>query len=381
WKSRQAARPQVAIRIGAREPSKVGAEALLDFSVDLTLDGEPLSAGELAALRASTEGLALIRGRWVEIDRRRLDEVLAHWRTVEKQARKEGLTFHEGMRLLSGARLSESEPAFDPVDAEWSQVIAGDWLQKTLARLREPEPTSVKVVGLKAELRPYQQVGLAWLRLFSSLELGACLADDMGLGKTIQVIALLLELAQKGRRPHLLVLPASLIANWQAELARFAPSLSILIAHPSAMPTEKLAHLSSAQLSTVDLVITTYGSVARLASLSEHTWDLVVLHAAHAIKNPGARQTRSCKLKFSGVLLDLNGTPVENRLGDLWSIFDFLNPGLLGSAKVFTRFAKQLAERGDYRPLRNLVRPYLLRRLKSDRRIIADLPDKTEVPA
>jgi non-specific serine/threonine protein kinase len=182
------------------------------------------------------------------------------------------------------------------------------------------------------------------------------------------------------RRTHLLVVPASLIANWQAEIERFAPSLEILVAHGSVQAAKSFAE-KPPQLAATDLVITTYGAVARLDWMAEVQWDTVILDEAQAIKNPSAKQTRACKALPARVRVALTGTPVENRLGDLWSIFDFLNAGLLGSAKAFADFTKTLSARGDYAPLRNLVRPYLLRRLKTDKGIIADLPDKTEVRA
>jgi non-specific serine/threonine protein kinase len=227
---------------------------------------------------------------------------------------------------------------------------------------------------------------VAWLAFASSLRLGVCLADDMGLGKTIQVLALLLlhkRRARDGGPPHLLVAPASLLANWQAEIDRFAPSLGTLVAHPSAMSARELAELGGAGLGAVDLVITTYGTLARVEALRARAWSLVILDEAQAIKNPGARQTRAVKALTAHARIALTGTPVENRLGDLWSIYDFLDPGLLGSAREFSAFARRLGERPDerYAPLRRLIQPYLLRRLKTDRSIVDDLPDKTEVKA
>jgi non-specific serine/threonine protein kinase len=237
-------------------------------------------------------------------------------------------------------------------------------------------------------LRPYQEAGVRWLHLLSSLGLGACLADDMGLGKTMQVLALLLvtrarTTAEKTRRPSLLVAPASLLANWAAEIERFAPTLTAIIAHPSAMTSEELQALDRKRIAGVDLVITSYGSLLRVPVLLATPWRLAILDEAQAIKNPGAKQTRAAKQIDAQARIALSGTPVENRLGDLWSIFDFLNPGLLGSAKAFSTFTKRLSARphNSYAPLRALVRPYILRRLKTDRSVIADLPDKTEVRA
>jgi non-specific serine/threonine protein kinase len=236
--------------------------------------------------------------------------------------------------------------------------------------------------ALRGTLRPYQQAGVQWLYLLAKLRLGACLADDMGLGKTIQVLSLLLalknETSGKGK-PCLLVAPASLLANWAAEIERFAPSLRALVAHPSA--TEKQKTDGPDALRDVDLVITSYGYLARAPWLTSAPWHIVVLDEAQAIKNPAAKQTRLVKALKAETRIALTGTPIENRLGDLWSIFDFVNPGLLGSSKQFSTFVKTLAERphNPYGPLRELVRPYILRRLKTDKSIIADLPDKTEV--
>jgi SNF2 family DNA or RNA helicase len=269
-----------------------------------------------------------------------------------------------------------------------------------LRGLRSPEGLARVHPGsaLHGSLRPYQEVGLRWLYLLARLGLGACLADDMGLGKTIQVLALLLVRKRESetgtRRPSLLVAPASLLANWVDEIERFAPELSVLVAHPSAQPTAALKELTPEQIAAVDLVITSYGTVARLPWLSSTTWDVLALDEAQAIKNSAARQTRAVKQLRAHARFALTGTPIENRLGDLWSIFDFINPGLLGTAKEFTAYTKRLAERqaagaandnaapgGVYGPLRELVRPYILRRLKTDRSIITDLPEKTELRA
>jgi SNF2 family DNA or RNA helicase len=306
---------------------------------------------------------------------------------VERAAKANGLAFGEAMRLLSGADVA-AEDAAVAADVDWAHVIAGPWLAETLKGLRSPQGLAQVDPGdaLRGELRPYQQVGVRWLYLLSKLGLGACLADDMGLGKTIQVLSLLLVLKrQDGTKPQpsVLVAPASLLANWASEIERFAPGLRALIAHPSALPAAELKALDSARLRDIDLVITSYGSLLRMPWIAEVPWRLAILDEAQAIKNPGAKQTRAVKTLKAGARLALTGTPVENRLGDLWSIFDFVNPGLLGTSKEFGSFAKRLGERlhGSYGPLRELVRPYILRRLKTDKTVIADLPDKTEIKA
>ncbi|MDP2273087.1 MAG: DEAD/DEAH box helicase [Archangium sp.] len=373
WKARQPPRPVVSVSVGGKQPTAVGLFAMLDFSVQVSLGGEELTADELKLLRAGSEGLVLLKGKWVEVDRQKLDQVLAHWKTVREQA-GDGISFLEGMRLLSGAAIEGTEEL--GAVREWSSVRAGPWLTQTLQALRAPG-TADPGDALRAELRPYQRAGVQWLWLLSQLKLGACLADDMGLGKTVQVIALLLLMKKKAavKGPHLLVVPASLIANWKAEASKFAPSLIVVVAHPSEL---RLSADEPAEVAAADVVITSYGTVHRVPWFKARRWGLVVLDEAQAIKNPGSQQTRAVKQLEGVVRIALTGTPVENRLGDLWSLFDFLNPGLLGSSKQFTAFVKKSTSFG---PLRELTRPYILRRLKTDRSVISDLPEKTEMKA
>jgi non-specific serine/threonine protein kinase len=437
WKGGRPPRPRVGVRVGQNQGAGLGADMLLDFSVEATLDGEPLTEAEWQSLLQAADGLALVRGQWVEVDPDKLREALTHWKKVESMSRHEGLTFFEGMRLISGfqpgAAAGEAAPAPED-EREWTGIEAGPWLEEILAELRDPSrlTTRVSIPGLRAELRPYQAVGVSWLGFLAQLGLGGCLADDMGLGKTLQVLALLLQRKMEtaaGKRgqgparpsgaqggeassplagspaeatstgdpgsdggletsrpashlPSLLVVPASLLANWRAEIERFTPALAFLIVHPS--EAEEPARLLEAGADRKpDLVITTYGMLARLKALRERLWNLAILDEAQAIKNADTRQARAVKELKANARFALTGTPVENRAGDLWSIFDFLNPGLLGSASAFTRFirARDRAGQPDYGPLRALTRPYILRRLKTDKRIIADLPEKTEVRA
>jgi superfamily II DNA or RNA helicase len=387
WQARRPLRPQVTATVGGRAPSGLGTNALLDFRMEVTLDGEVLTKAEIEGLLARSEGLVLLRGRWIELDRERLGRTLDHFQKIERAAAVNGLGFGEAMRMIAGA-----EAAVDGADggtsADWAQVGAGPWLCEMLKGLRSPDGLARVEPGtaLKGTLRPYQQVGVRWLYLLSKLGLGGCLADDMGLGKTIQVLSLLLVLrdqAERPQRPSLLVAPASLLANWAAELERFAPSLKAVVAHPSVLPAAEIQTLGPERLGDVDLVITSYGSLLRIPWMTDTSWHLIVLDEAQAIKNPGAKQTRAAKKLNARARFALTGTPIENRLGDLWSIFDFINPGLLGSAKEFTNLVKRLAERphNQYAPLREVVRPYILRRLKTEKTVIADLPDKTEVKA
>jgi hypothetical protein len=380
WRSRP--RPQVTVRVGQAPPSGLGLKALLDFNVSLTLGGQPLTDQELAALAGSGHGLVFLRGQWVEVDRERLEAVLAHWKQVQREAGPDGLSLLEGMRLMAGARLGSKSEAPTEEERAWVQMQPGPWLEQTLRTLRGPEALDEHTVipGLQATLRPYQRAGVHWLHVLSRLGLGACLADDMGLGKTLQVLALLAwrKAHLPPGPPHLVVVPASLLGNWQAEAQRFTPGLRLLVAHPSVRPT---ASIMEEEVAAHELVLTTYGTLERLPWVKRRDWGLVVLDEAQAIKNPSARQSRAVKALRAEARVALTGTPVENRLGDLWSLFDFLNPGLLGTAREFTAFTRQLAQQGSYGPLRSLVQPYLLRRLKTDPRVVADLPDKVETRA
>ena len=387
WRGNRPPRPRVTGTVGTKAPAGLGQDALLDFRMEVTLDGETLTPDEIRDLLAKTNGLAWVRGRWIELNSERLEGMIERFRAVERTAQDNGLSFAEASRLLAGADIA-AEDAAAADHAEWAQVVAGPWLVETLQRLRSPQGLAQVEPGdaLRGVLRPYQQAGVQWLYLLTKLGLGACLADDMGLGKTIQVLSLLLILKRQNgtkSQPSVLVAPASLLANWAAEIERFAPGLKALIAHPSALPSVEFKAMDATQIRDVDLVITSYGALLRAPWMIEVPWRLAVLDEAQAIKNPGAKQTRAVKKLKANARLALTGTPVENRLADLWSIFDFVNPGLLGTSKEFASFARRLGDRahGSYGPLRELVRPYILRRLKTDKTVISDLPDKTEIKA
>lgn len=388
WKSSHPPRPVVNVKIDARKKSTLSVSALLDFSVNVTLEGEPLTESELQRLLESVGGLVAIKGKWVEVDHEKLAEALKHWKKVEHDTRESGLSFYEGMRLLSGAPRERDAASSAGQDHEWVGLTAGVALEETLKKLRSPESlASADPPGLRAQLRPYQQTGVSWLRFVTGLGLGACLADDMGLGKTVQVIGLLLHRKSNRKddeptqaKPSLLVVPASLLANWKAELERFAPTISFLIAHPSGNMTGN-RQIEKQDAQGLDLLITTYGMLSRSEWLRQYDWDLVILDEAQAIKNSGTRQSRTVKELKAAARVVMTGTPVENRLSDLWSLFDFLNPGLLGGAKAFAGLVKQMEARASYQPLRTLVGPYILRRLKTDKRVIADLPEKVEMSA
>lgn len=389
WRKRP--RPRVAVTIGETKQSHFGADAILDFSVSLALGDEELTEEERRRIMAAEDGLVYVKGQWIEVDPEKLSMALEHWKRVEAHAAEGGISFIEGMRLLAGAPADLSDDGSAGSDErEWSFVGAGTWLSDVLSNLRDPEGLASGAIrgDFRGTLRPYQEIGRNWLWFLSNLGLGACLADDMGLGKTIQVLALLLALKEHdpSGNASLLVLPATLLANWKSEIAHFAPALEACFVHPSENDRATLTAMAENPVKAVaeaDIVLTTYGMLSRQAWLRDVRWRLVILDEAQAIKNPSTRQTRSVKQLEADARIALTGTPIENRLSDLWSLFDFLSPGLLGSAAKFKEFIKgmEAREQDRYAPLRNLVRPYILRRLKTDKSIIADLPDKTEVKA
>lgn len=392
WRAGRPNRPKIRASAGGRMPSMLGKDALLDFQVEMTLGEERLTAAEIRALLKGSDGLQFLRGQWVEVDRAKLSRLLDRFRAIESAAESGGMTFTAAMRLVAGVAVEDGNGTVEAPDPDWSEVTAGPWLAETLRGLRSPEGLARVDPGasLQATLRPYQQAGVRWLYLLHRLGLGACLADDMGLGKTIQVLALLLVLKQESRRERhapatasasILVAPASLLANWAAEIERFAPSLKVLIAHPSSANPADLKSMTATSVADVDLVVTSFGALSRYDWLTSARWRLAVIDEAQAIKNPGAKQTRAVKKLVARTRVALTGTPVENRLMDLWSIFDFTHPGLLGSSQIFGRYVKRLSGTGSYAPLRELVRPYILRRLKTDKSVISDLPDKTEMKA
>jgi superfamily II DNA or RNA helicase len=389
WRKRP--RPQVSVMIGAETPSLFGIDAMLDFNVQVALGDEALSAQELQILLTSEDPLVLLKGQWVEVDRDKLQKAMAHWEALRQQAKDGQISFIEGMRLLAGASVDLQHEEQAEAERPWVHVAAGEAMREILAQLRQPGALDGVEAdgGLRGMLRPYQRQGVAWLHLVTQLGLGACLADDMGLGKTIQVLALLLRLRHAAsahqQAPSLLIIPASLLGNWRSEAARFAPSLKLVFLHPAETDQHTLAHIAASprtHLADADLVITTYAMLHRQPWLADQVWRLVILDEAQAIKNPATRQSKATRNLSAQARIALTGTPVENRLGDLWSLFDFLNPGLLGSATVFQAFVKSLQarEQQQFAPLRQLVGPYILRRLKTDRSIIAELPEKTETP-
>ena len=395
WKSGRPSRATVQIAIDAPKGVSLHAGALLNFKIQAAMNGETLTPEEWERLLSADTGLVSLRGQWVEVDREQLQSVLKHWQKAASAHSEGQVAFHDAMRWLSGwGNGLGSADGQDGVLAEslhrWSEVIAGMGLEKILQQMRDPEMARPPE-ALHATLRPYQLKGLAWLDFMSQLGFGACLADDMGLGKTLQVIAMLAlrreraDSAKQKLPPVLLVLPASLVGNWMAEFRRFAPHLRVLAAHPSCMEREALQQLAQDPVHHFrdhEIMLTTYGFLHRNAAWQSFPWGVVILDEAQAIKNAGSGNAKAVKALSAPCRIALTGTPVENRPGDLWSLFDFLNPGLLGGARVFAEKVKACAAQpGGFGAIRKLTSPYILRRLKTDKSIINDLPDKTEMKA
>ena len=388
WKNARPQIPTVTVKIGDKSAALLDASSLIDFSVQVSLGDSEISASELDQILRAGEGLIRIRGEWVQVNSAEIQQVLDHWQKIARVADTDGISFHEGMRLLAGVP-SFSQHATDATvanNSSWSRVEAGAWLKETLQKLSGVSPSACTIVDtltsqLHTALRPYQRSGVEWLWLLYSMRLGGCLADDMGLGKTVQVLALLLLIKQQkraSRPPSLLIVPATLVGNWRAEISRFAPALQTIVVHAT-----ELRDPQPADIARQDLVITTYGYVRRCPLLTSSSWDAIILDEAQAIKNPSSKQSKEVRGLSARVKFALTGTPIENSASDLWSLFDFINPGLLGSAKDFDRLLKSLQRRDPptFAPLRNVVRPYILRRLKTDRSVISDLPEKTELRA
>jgi hypothetical protein len=348
----------------------VGFDAIADYRYELALGGEALSEKELAELATVKAPLVRLRGQWVELDAKRLAAGL--------NAVGSGGTMSIGQLLRIGAGVDAAPDGLPVVGVE-----ADGWLGELLSGQTEHRLAPVQTPdGFRGTLRPYQRRGLAWLDFLHRVGLGGVLADDMGLGKTVQLLALLAhDDPEETSGPTLLVCPMSLVGNWQREAARFTPQVRLHVHHGKERPRGK--HFTDA-VAAADLVVTTYALAARdAAALGKIDWRRIVVDEAQAIKNAATRQATAIRTLPARSRIAVTGTPVENRLADLWSILEFANPGLLGTAAAFkTRYAEPIERHGDEQAadrLRRFTGPFILRRLKTDRSIIADLPEKLEM--
>ncbi|MBB4684880.1 superfamily II DNA or RNA helicase [Amycolatopsis jiangsuensis] len=332
---------------------------LLEFRWRLSLGGAELTDDEVAALAEAKRPLVRLRGQWVRLD----PALLARMR-----ARRSRLT---GAEALAAALTGELEVAGEPVEFAAQPALA-DLVSRL--RQRDPEPVDPPA-DLAATLRPYQRAGLGWLATMTGLGLGACLADDMGLGKTIQLIALHLHRRRTGAGPTLVLCPTSLLGNWEREFARFAPGVPVRRFHGGGRHLEDLA--------ADEVVLATYGVLRRdRATLSEVDWGLVAADEAQHVKNPLSATAKELRKVPAAARVALTGTPVENRLTELWALLDWTTPGLLGTLEKFRRTVARPIERDRDSVvtgrLAATVRPFLLRRRKTDPDIAPELPRKTE---
>lgn len=386
WQQRTPDKVKVTIRLNTR---RIKGESIFDFSPEVCLNGEVLTPEEIQKILASEQHLVSIKNQWVDANPELIKELLKKWQTAKEESGGI-LSFREGMRLLAGASIENEKTVLPSLGHDYDAVEAVDNLKKMLGDLANPNQISLPKLpnDLENILRPYQMVGVKWLWQMLELNLGCCLADDMGLGKTLQILSLLSLYQKRGdtkKIPGLLVVPASLLKNWELESKKFTPNLKLAILHPMMATKEQLELFEKDPqefTSQYDLIVTTYGMVLKLETLSNIVWSVLIVDEAQAIKNPTSKQSRAIRNLKSNKKIALTGTPVENNLMDLWSLFDFISPGLLGKAKSFKEYvSKNKGADGSavYAPLRRLTKPYIMRRMKTDKSIIADLPDKTEV--
>jgi SNF2 family DNA or RNA helicase len=379
WWAKRTARLKAKARLKgqAEEPSGfLTHDAVIGYQWELSLGGEHISRAEFEQLVALKQPLVRFRGEWVTLDP---DQIEAALRFFDAQQTEGEMGILDALKLTTGANGIDV-----PAGLELDETELEGWLSDFLERLRQPDTSAAPDVPdtLKATLRPYQQRGFGWLTQMQQMGLGACLADDMGLGKTIQTIAFwLYERAVLGvDRPALLVCPTSVVGNWRHELSRFAPSLKVISHHgPQRLQGEDFTR--SAQ--KTDVVLTSYALIHRdRETLEGVSWSSVTLDEAQNIKNPVTKQAQAARALPADMRLALTGTPVENRLSELWSISQFLNPGYLGARDTFRQqFSLPIERYGDQQAaavLRQLTAPFILRRLKTDSNIIDDLPDKFE---
>ena len=369
---------RLGVKVKAQAPKtgqKVGLQSLLNYKWELAVDEQTLSREAFQQLLSQQSPLVEVNGKWLALQP---SDVKAAQNLLNASDEQMNLSLEDAVRLTSGE--TQTMGKLPIVDFEASGA-----LQELITNLRgNPSLEAIATPkGFRGELRPYQARGAGWLAFLQKWGLGACLADDMGLGKTIQTIALLLHLKEKEElsAPVLLVCPTSVLGNWEREVQRFSTNCSTLVHYGE---KRKQGKPFAKQAEKYDLVITSYALAQRDATtLKPVAWEGIILDEAQNIKNPKAKQSKAVRELEANFRIALTGTPLENRLSELWSILDFLNPGYLGSQQFFQRrFAtpiEKYSDRDSLQTLRSLVQPFILRRVKTDKAIIQDLPDKQEM--
>ncbi|MGC1375261.1 MAG: DEAD/DEAH box helicase [Anaerolineales bacterium] len=379
WWNKKGARLGVKVKMQSKKdnvaPGRMSMENLVNYQWKLSVGETELSEEEFRALAKLKSPLVQIRGQWVTLDADQIDAAIKFW--DQKQFEGE-MGLLEAMRMGLGGETSAGGMPIDGVETD-------DWLKEWLERFSQSAKLEelAQPVGLFAQLRPYQKYGYSWLAFLRHWGVGACLADDMGLGKTIQTISLLLrekEATGKLSAPALLIAPTSVVTNWQREMDRFAPGLQTYV-HRGADRLRGDAFREAIQ--DKDVILTSY-PVTRLdaETIQSPKWLAVILDEAQNIKNPDTKQTQVIRKIDAEFRIALTGTPVENRLSELWSIMHFLNPGYLGTRKAFREnFAlpiERYQDKAALAQLKTLTTPFILRRVKTDPRVISDLPEKVE---
>ncbi|MBW4563264.1 MAG: DEAD/DEAH box helicase [Mojavia pulchra JT2-VF2] len=370
---------RLGLKITAETPNKkqgrLGLQSLLNFQWKLAIGGQTISKAEFDRLVALNSPLVEINNEWVELRPQDIKTAQTFFASRKDQM---ALSLEDALRLSTGdTQAIEKLPVVSfEASGALQELIGALTNNQAIAPLPTPK-------NFQGQLRPYQQRGAAWLAFLERWGLGACLADDMGLGKTVQFIAFLLHLKEQDalEKPTLLVCPTSVLGNWEREVKKFAPTIKVLQYHGDKRPKGKAF---TEAVKKHDLVVTSYSLIHRdVKSLQSVSWQAIVLDEAQNVKNSEAKQSQAARQLEATFRIALTGTPVENRLQELWSILDFLNPGYLGNRQFFQRrFAMPIEKYGDaasLNQLRSLVQPFILRRLKTDRDIIQDLPDKQEM--
>ncbi|GFN34035.1 DEAD/DEAH box helicase [Paenibacillus xylaniclasticus] len=406
WEAASRKKPRLRAKVrdaaGSRGggPSLFGLHAIVDFDWRIAIGDADLSEAEFNELAARNERLVRFRGQWIALDPNLLSQIR---RAMDSIDRSQGLSFQDVLQLhllgahdqgqAGGTNDSSTDKDDDKEERIKLEVELNSQLIELVNRLGQPSewPLEPPPAGLHAELRTYQREGFAWLAYLRQFGLGGCLADDMGLGKTVQLIAYLLHVKESAAAsptrsdrppmPALVICPTSVIGNWQKELQRFAPSLRVML-HYGSRRLNGEAFLAEA--TAADVMLTSYSTAALDQELlQQYHWASICLDEAQNIKNAQTKQSSAIRSFTADHRIALTGTPIENRLSELWSIYDFINPGYLGTAKGFQqRFANAIEKEHDVhrtQELQRLVKPFMLRRKKKDPSIQLDLPDKNEM--
>lgn len=378
WWSGKGKKAQVTARASVKAPSMkanagLSMETLVQFDWQVALGGETLTPEELEELAARKSSLVRFRGKWVQLDSREIEAALQLW----KKRGSGEVTVGDVVRMTLGAADLPSGIAVENVHADgWVGELLAGLTEK--ASFTEADPPA----DFRGTLRPYQRRGFSWLGFLGRWGLGACLADDMGLGKTVQVLAAIRAARALGEsRPALVICPTSVVTNWRKEAERFTPDLAVMVHHGIGRKRDETFQKEAGRHA---LVISSYALLHRdLEALGLVDWSTIVLDEAQNIKNPETKQSQAARTLKAGRRVAMTGTPVENHVGDLWAIMDFLNPGFLGTQAEFRRrFFLPIQAHGDKEAaeqLKRVTRPFILRRTKTDREIISDLPDKLEM--